>query len=269
MIEVLRQQFSPDSSQEEKINKTREFLQILCLKILYEKNAFDQLAFVGGTALRILYDLKRFSEDLDFCLVDKKGYTFSGIIAEIVREFKLYGLKVESKAKEDKNVHSAFLKFGGLMKELELSHLAAQNLSINLEVDSNPPSGGRTENTLVNKIYMFNLVHFDLPSLYATKLHACFFRKYTKGRDFYDFIWYLGRKVKPSYELLNNVIRQTEGRDLGVEERNFKDFLLAKIKKIDFEKAKSDVERFLEDKSELRLFNIKIIQDTINSVYST
>ena len=154
------------------------------------------------------------------------------------------------------------------MKDLGLSGHAAQNLSIKIEVDSNPPLGWRTETTLVNKTYLFSLVHFDLPSMYATKLHACFFRKYTKGRDFYDLIWYLGKKTRPNYAVLNNAIKQTEGRNFGINEHAFKDFLLTEIQRIDFEKAKADVERFLEDKSELKLFNLKIIENTIKSVYA-
>jgi len=261
MIELLKKQFTADMSNEDKVNRVREFLQIAALKIMYDEGYLNKLAFVGGTALRLLYDLRRFSEDLDFSLVDKKGYLFSEINSRIERGLRLYGLNVETKVKEDKIVQNTFLKFNKLLKELGLSGLDEQKLSIKIEVDSNPPRGWRTETTLINKTYLINLLHFDLPSLYATKLHACFFRRYTKGRDFYDLVWYIGKKIKPNYSLLNNAIKQTEGRDLGLNEQNLKEFLLKALAKVDFDLVKRDVERFLEDKSELKLLNFDVLSN--------
>jgi len=265
MIEIFKQQFTSDMSAEEKINRTREFLQLILLKIMYDKNFFENLTFVGGTALRIIYDTKRFSEDLDFSLTKKAGYNFSKISPKLIRTLGLYGLKAEAKLKDQKIVQSALLKFSGLLKDLGLSYLKEQNLSIKIEIDSNPPKGWHIENTLINKAYMFNVAHFDLSSLYATKLHACFYRKFIKGRDFYDFIWYLGKKIKPNYILLNNAFKQTEGYNPKIQEENFKAFLLDKIKKIDLKEAKKDVERFLIDKNELRLFNLEMLQDAIRA----
>jgi hypothetical protein len=106
-----------------------------------------------------------------------------------------------------------------------------------------------------SEVFVFTVLRFDLASLYATKLHACFFRKYTKGRDIYDLIWYLGKELLPNFTLLNNAIEQTEGKNSTLNRDNFKEFLIRKIEEIDFIKAKKDVERFLVDKDELRLFN--------------
>ena len=158
------------------------------------------------------------------------------------------------------------MKFTGLLNELGISPLPSQKLSIKLEIDANPPAGGVLVNTIVSKIYTFNIVHYDLPSLYAGKLHACFYRTFTKGRDFYDLVWYLGKKVKPNFTLLNNAIQQTQGNAPQISESNFKQYLLENIQRIDFEHVKKDVERFLEDKSELSLFDLKTIQDTIEAV---
>ena len=267
MIDVIKQQFKEGMSASQKLNVTREALQILALKILYEKKFFDQIAFVGGTSLRILYDLKRFSEDLDFSLVRKQKYDFDKIHKKLLKEFHLYNLPFEAKVRTVNNVHSMMMKFTGLLKELGLSELPDQKLSVKLEVDVNPPEGWKLGNTIVNKIYMFNITHYDLPSLYAGKLHACFYRKFTKGRDFYDFMWYLGKKVKPNLLLLNNAIKQTQGEDAGITDENLKSFLLENIQRIDFNQVKKDVERFLEDKNELNLLDTKLIQDTIESVY--
>lgn len=266
MIDVLKQHLNAAMSAEEKLNRIREILQLTVLKIMYDKGYFNKLAFVGGTALRVFFNLRRFSEDLDFSLVDKEGYRFPEINSQIERELRLYGLNVESKPKEEGAMHSSFLKFSGLMKDLGISNLAQQKLSIKIEIDSDPPAGWHLVTTLVNNVYMLNLVHFDLPSLYASKLHACFFRKYTKGRDFYDLVWYIAKKITPNYTLLNNAIKQTQGYDLHLNEGNFKQFILERLKKVDFSAVKKDVERFLEDKSELKLLEPEVIKNSIEAV---
>jgi len=270
MIEILKKQFTENMPLEEKLNRVREFLQIVALKILYDKGILNNLIFVGGTALRVLYDIRRFSEDLDFSLLQKKAYDFLELNNELVRGFKLYGFHVESNPRNKKEgaVYGTFLKFSGLLKDVGLSALSSQKLSIKLEIDTNPPKGGNLAATLVNKTYIINITHFDLPSAFATKLHACFYRKFTKGRDFYDFVWYMGRRIKPNYVLLNNAIEQTQGSSPRLNEDNFREFLLKNIEEIDFNQAKKDVERFLEDKSELKFFDKKLIANSIESVYS-
>lgn len=267
MIEIFKQQITEGMPVEEKANKVRELLQIIMLKIIYDKDFFKNLAFVGGTALRILFDMRRFSEDLDFSLVNKNGYDFSGVHSALMKDLELYGLSVESKPKTKNNVHSAMFKFSGILKSLGISNLEEQKISVKLEVDSNPPEGWHIASTMVNKVYFFNTVHFNLSSMFATKLHACFYRKFTKGRDFYDFVWYVGKKTKPNYLLLNNAVIQTEGYNPGIDEYNFKKYLMENIQKIDFNIVKKDVEKFLEDKSELKLLNLKTIQSSIESSY--
>lgn len=267
MIDVIQQQFQQGMSVNQKLNAAREFLQILTLKILNDKGFFEQMVFVGGTSLRILYGIKRFSEDLDFSLIKKEKYDFDKIHHELSKEFKLYGLAFEAQPRQQKPVHSMMMKFSSLLKELGISPHQSQKLSIKLEIDTNPPKGWKLASTIISKIYTFNIVHYDLPSLYAGKLHACFYRKFTKGRDFYDFVWYLGKRVKPNFTLLNNAIAQTQRRNPGISESNFKSYLLDNIKRIDFAQAKKDVERFLEDKRELNLFDLKPIMSTIESAY--
>ena len=135
---------------------------------------------------------------------------------------------------------------------------------IKIDIDTNPPLGSTTQLSLINEMsFVFTATHFDLPSLYATKLHACFYRKYVKGRDFYDLIWYLGKGISPNFTVLNNAIIQTQKQDLKISEKTFKEFLLKGLSKIDFTKARKDVERFLIDKSELRLINADVIKSAI------
>ena len=267
MIEIFQQQIKKDMSREQKLNVTRELLQLMALKILYDKDILDQMAFVGGTALRFLHDLKRFSEDLDFSLVGGKGYNFQAVLGALETGFKLYGLRPDLKPKEEKTVQSCFLKFGALLKELDISPLADEKVTIKFEIDTNPPEGAAIQKSMVNRTYFFYVIHHDLPSLYATKLCACFYRKYTKGRDFYDLIWYLGKKIKPNYELLNNAITQTQKVSLDLDEHTIKGFLLEQIEKVDLKQAGRDVERFLEDKNDLKLFDKELLKSSIDRVF--
>ncbi|MFH1541083.1 MAG: nucleotidyl transferase AbiEii/AbiGii toxin family protein [Elusimicrobiota bacterium] len=266
MYELLKEKFKNVVDIEEKTNKVREYLQILSLKILFDHNFFDNSAFVCGTALRIIYDLRRFSEDLDFCLINKKNYSFGNIIDVLGKELNRYGLKVESTKKENNTVNVCMLKFTDLLNELKISSIKGQKLSIKIEIDTNTPHGWETMLTPINKSFMFAIRHFDLSSLYATKLHACFYRKYTKGRDFYDLVWYLGKKTVPNFKLLNNAIKQTEDKSLNINKNNFKEFLSKNIEKVDFKVIKKDVEHFLEDKNELKLLEKNIILQLVDSV---
>ena len=266
MIEVFKQQFVNGLTMEDKLNCIRELLQIIILKVMYDKDIFSYTAFTGGTALRILFGLRRFSVGLDFSLIGKEKYNFVNINHVLLHGLGLYVLEAESSVKTKGVVHSILLKFPGLLKELELSAFKEQKLTIKLEIATNPPAGGRVEKTIVNIIYMFGITHFDLSSMFVTKLHACFYCKFNKGRDLYDFIWYSTKKIKPNFYLLNNAIEQTEGRNPGIDENNFKSFLLEKIDKVDIELARKDVERFLEDKSELKLFDKQIIKANIEKM---
>lgn len=267
MIEVFRQHLGQAKTVEEKLNRCRELLQLTALKILYDAGWLGRISFTGGTALRVLFDLKRFSEDLDFSLVEPKGYDFHELTGVLQKGFSLYGLNLTLKPSQKTNVHGVMLKFGGLLKEVGLSPLHSENLSVKLEIDTNPPRGGLVQTTIVNKVYMLGIVHFDLASLFATKLHACFYRRFTKGRDFYDLAWYLARKTLPNFTLLNNAIKQTQGEDPAISRETLREFLLSGIERIDFSAVRKDVERFLEDKNELRLLDADVFKSTIQSSY--
>lgn len=265
MIEVLKQELAGGASLEDKTNRAREFLQILALKSLSDQDAFSHIAFIGGTALRILFGLRRFSEDLDFSVVSARGYDFGGICGGLEKVFRLNGLNAVLAADREKTVNSAFLTFPGLPHALGLSGHRQEKLSIKIEIDTDPPAGWQRQTSVLNKTYLFSVVHYDLASLFAGKLHACFYRRYTKGRDIYDLFWYLGRKVRPNFEMLNNAVAQSQGKAPGVNAGNFKEFMLERAGNIDLIAARKDVERFLEDKSELRLFSKDTLAAAINS----
>jgi len=264
MLDIIKAHLNDRISREEKIHLVREDLQVIILKVLYDLGMFRHLAFVGGTALRILFDLRRFSEDLDFSLIQKKGYNFNKFSRAIEYQLKKYRLSVDVRKSDLRVVQRAMFKFKDILVSLGLSDMREQKLSIGLEIDARPPGGWKTDISLISKVFVFTVTHYDLPSLYATKLHACFFRRYVKGRDFYDLVWYLGKKILPNFVLLNNAIAQTEDKRVIVTEENFEEFLLEKMAKIDFVKVRKDVQRFLVDKGELRLLNKDLIKELLS-----
>ena len=259
MLNLIQREITSVPDRETKIHITREYLQLLILKILYDRGYYKNIAFVGGTALRFLYGLRRFSEDLDFSVITKQGYNFDTLLKQIAYDSEKSGLSLDIKKQVEPPIQSAMFRFKDILFQLGLSNIKSEKLSIKLEIDANPPKGWKTVTILVSKHFVFTVTTFDIPSLYALKLHACFYRKYTKGRDFYDLLWYLGKKDVPNFKLLNNAIEQTEHKKTIVNADNFKGFLKDKLAKIDFDKARKDVARFIEDKNELKLID----KDTI------
>jgi hypothetical protein len=139
-----------------------------------------------------------------------------------------------------------------------------QKLAIKFEIDTNPHSGYNTQVLKFSKIYTFNITAFDLPSMFAVKLHACYCRKYAKGRDFYDLMWYIGNNILPNFILLSNAIKQTERKKLNIGEHNIKDFIENIIKKTDFAAVQKDVAPFLFYPEEAKVINA----DSFNSLLS-
>jgi len=240
-------------------NRIREFIQEYLLYILYRGKVFQNLVFTGGTALRFLYNIRRYSEDIDFSLSFKaRNYDFLKLLALLKREFELAGYDLEIKHSIEGNMHNAFLKFTGLLYEYRLSPLKDEKLSIKIEVDTNPPQGGKEEVDVYNAAFMFYIMHFDLQSLFAGKLHALLCRQFTKGRDWYDLLWYLTKfqDIEPNLTMLNNAVKQTCKRDIGsINRNNWKEKLSEEIDNLDIKQVKKDVYIFLEDKSEIDLLN--------------
>ena len=268
MIDVIGQQFTEVMPRHVRLNKAREFMQALCLKIMSERGAFDRVAFLGGTALRMMFQLRRFSEDLDFSVLRAGDMDVQTLSVEFVKDLHLYGFEAEVKVKAVGAVRSMMLKFPGLLKELGLSALKDEKLSIKWDVDTNPPQGAVAVSGMMNKYFVFRFVHYDLPSLFAGKLHACLFRNYVKGRDWYDFIWYVSKGVRPNLTLLRNAVLQTEKKALEIDEAGLGDFLIKSLKQVDLKAVGKDVERFLEDPAELAIFDPATIAQTIKNNYA-
>jgi predicted nucleotidyltransferase component of viral defense system len=223
------------------------------------------LACVGGTALRVLYDLNRFSEDLDFSLISSDNYNYVKMMHAIEKELQKNNFNVVIKSKDKKTVAASFIGFLDLPFELGLTKLKEQKISIKFEVDQNPPIGYQTKLSLINKDFLMAISHFDLPSLFASKLHAILCRKYVKGRDFYDLLWYLSKKTHPNYKLLEQAFLQTEKEKIMFNKEILNKMLKSKIEKIDFKLMQNDIAPFLVNASELRYFEKDFFLDLVES----
>jgi predicted nucleotidyltransferase component of viral defense system len=212
MKEYLRTLIPMDTSPLLGRNIAREYLQARILESLQQMGAFVPLAFQGGTALRFLYGMRRFSEDLDFSWENRDAqFDFKYYLKNLKNTFNAEGYTLDISISQERVVNSAMLKFEGLPYALGVSPHHNENLSIKIEVDTNPPKGAKMETSLVRKYVFLNLYHYDRASLFAGKIHALFSRKFTKGRDVYDLMWYLSDRTwpNPNILLLRNALLQT------------------------------------------------------------
>ena len=236
----------------------REYLQARILEQLQESGAFQNWAFVGGTALRFLYQLERFSEDLDFSLTTANSESnFAKHLKSIKSAFELEAYAITITAKTEKAVQSAFIKFSGLLYELELSPHASEQISIKIEIDTNPPPAAGLTTSIVRNYVILNLQHYDKPSLFAGKIHALLSRSYVKGRDVYDLLWYLSDKSwpEPNLEFLNNALQQTMPTHPQLTSANWKLALEKQISTFNWSNVINDVRPFIENQKHMQLLN--------------
>ena len=252
VLELAASKSNPD----DKFNTVREYLQSYILRIMQDFGAFRYCAFLGGTALRFLFDLPRFSEDLDFSLVNKQEKTFVELITHIKKELELSGYNVEISYKDNKTVQSAMIKFSDLMYETGLSGLKDQKISVKLEIDTNPPQGAGFNTKIVNKYFPLSFLAYDLPSLFSGKMHAVLTRRYSKGRDFYDIFWYLSRMkdIKPDITFLKNALKQTGWDKAMPEEDNWRDYLKRIVEDVNWDVVSKDAGSFLEHPEDMNIF---------------
>lgn len=254
----------------------REIMQEVALAGLYRSGFFEKAAFYGGTALRIFHGLDRFSEDLDFSLLQPDSdFALDKYLDAIQIEFQALGMQVsikEKKKAKDSHVDSAFLKSETLWRELVLEGIIPQsgltqqaNIKIKIEVDTMPPVGFETEERLLLRPFSFYLKCFTLPYLFAGKMHALLFRKWkdnVKGRDWYDFEWYVKKGV--AMNLKHFIERANGSGDLAgkkLTEQQFKKLLATRIDSVDFERVKADAVRFIPDSSKLDIWSKKYFKD--------
>jgi predicted nucleotidyltransferase component of viral defense system len=240
----------------------REYLQHVILRQLFEMKILQEWVFHGGTALRILYGLNRFSEDLNFHLRQpNENFTLAAMMPKLTRQLSLQGYQISETSTKEKTVRSAFIRFESLLYEGGLSLHKDEKLSIKLEIDANPPPDFQTERSIVNTWFPFAVHHHDPASFLAGKLHAILQRPYTKGRDFYDLIFLLSRfrDIQPNLSYLKNALSQKGYTGEALTENTWRTLMIKMIEKADWAKILADIEPFLESADDLELIDREIL----------
>lgn len=260
IVEQLLEKYSSATPEEQNL-ALREVMQQVALAALNRTGFFEQAAFYGGTCLRIFYNLPRFSEDLDFSLLQPDaGFSLKPRLQAIKDEFTALGLDVEIAAKvktADSQIESAFLKNNTRVFQLALRN--ERKLKIKREVDTLPPLGFSTEEKLLLNPFSFYVKCFSLPDLFAGKMHALLFRQWknrVKGRDWYDFEWYVKNGVPLNLRHFSARAFQSVNRPentLSVAE--FHDLLKTRIANLDVRQAKEDIQKFINNPKELDIWS--------------
>ena len=234
----------------------REYLQAHILAALQDEGAMIPLAFHGGTALRFLYQLPRFSEDLNFAL-EKKGahYDFGHLMRNVRNCLEKQGYKPIVKINDSRIVHSAFITFEELLHEFNLTGHRQELLSIKVEVDTQPPDGALLDTSVIKQHIPLHLQHHDRSSLFAGKLHAILQRPFVKGRDLYDLVWYLSDPSwpEPNVTMLNYALGQTGWSGGEVSLATWRHIVLDRINALNLTEAGKDVSPFLENSNAVQL----------------
>lgn len=281
MIDIIKEKlrrYAASNALEEE-NAVKEILQEIALYALWRGDFFDVALFQGGTSLRILHGLPRFSEDLDFLLrTPDAGFDWAPylkILTEVVGQF---GLKLDAQPRPrmDKAVREALLKDDSIASQLDLSFAGAgrpKTIKIKLEIDVNPPLGSGEARTYLDFPADYEVRHQDLASNFALKIHALLCRGFLKGRDWFDFSWYVSREITPNLGLLRNALLQAgpwAGDETIVDMPWVGEALSAAIARIDWKAAATDVARFLRpaDLKSVELWSERFFQAKLEKLAS-
>ncbi|MBS5528235.1 MAG: nucleotidyl transferase AbiEii/AbiGii toxin family protein [Prevotella sp.] len=252
-----------------KRNAIFEVNQQVILSGLYNGGFFDKAAFYGGTCLRIFHGLQRFSEDMDFSLIKPdKEFDFTQYFQPVIDEFAAIGRRVEIRKKDKSNfgkVESAFLKDN--TDVYDISFQTEKSVKIKIEVDTNPPLLFSTEQKLLLEPRSFMTRCFTLPDLFAGKMHALVYRSWknrVKGRDWYDFEWYVRNRVALDFAYLQERIKEFNGCEKSEEE--FLADLRQRLSSADINQVKSDVLPFIKNTKELEIWSNEYFQQLMNMI---
>ncbi|MCI0507042.1 MAG: nucleotidyl transferase AbiEii/AbiGii toxin family protein [Gammaproteobacteria bacterium] len=279
MIDLIQKRLSEYKAANliEEENALKEIVQEIMLFALWRADFFDVAAFQGGTSLRILHGLNRFSEDIDFILRDPNpGFKWQPYLENIAETCEEFGIAPEVLDKQhmDQNVKAALIKDTSIANQLNLSFYNQQHgkkLTIKLEIDTNPPAGSAFEYTYLDFPVDYEVCHQDLASNFALKTHALLCRPYIKGRDWYDFNWYVAQKVVPNLPLLKNALFQYgpwQGQNVNLDREWLVTNLSETIASINWLAAAEDVERFLKpvEQKSLTLWSEKFFLNKLRSL---
>ena len=246
------------TTEQQKRNAIFEVNQQIILAGLYAGGFFESAAFYGGTCLRIFHGLQRFSEDMDFSLLaPDENFDFSKYFQPIVDAFALVGREVEITKKDKKSfgkVESAFLKDN--TDVYDVTFQTEKSIKIKIEVDTCPPLNFTTEQKLLLQPHSFMTRCFTLSDLFAGKMHALVYRAWknrVKGRDWYDFEWYVRNGVALDFAHLAERCKQFNGEDITPE--SFKEKLIERLSTADIKQVKEDVLPFVRNPKELDIWS--------------
>ncbi|MDB5211508.1 MAG: nucleotidyl transferase AbiEii/AbiGii toxin family protein [Sediminibacterium sp.] len=280
MIRQWLEEYNP-KTREETEQALREIMQEIALAGLQRSGFFEKAAFYGGTALRVFYGLDRFSEDLDFSLLEvNPAFSLEPYLTGIVTEFSALGMQVSVKEKiktNQNNIDSAFLKSDTVWKELLLEGIIPQEglgmrpaIRIKLEVDTEPPAGFETEEKLLVKPFSFYVKCFKQPDLFAGKMHALLFRKWksrVKGRDWYDMEWYIKKGIPLHLNhFLARAIDSGDWKQASITQEEFMQLLRDRIASVSFNNIKEDIVRFIRDDTMLEIWSANYFLDLIEKI---
>jgi hypothetical protein len=275
MIKDWLESYKP-MNKEEATHALREIMQEVALAGLHRSGFFEKAAFYGGTALRIFYGLDRFSEDLDFSLLEvNPDFSLTTHLDSLKKEFYALGMHVSIREKTKAtrtNIESAFLKSETIWKELVLEGIIPQhglgqtaNLKIKMEVDIKPPLGFDTEEKLLLKPFSFYVKCFTLSDLFAGKMHVLLFRKWknnVKGRDWYDLEWYIKKGIPLNLNHLQlRAIDSGDWSQDNLSEKKFFDLLNNRIETVDIKRVKEDIVRFVRNPQNIDHWSKQYFQD--------
>lgn len=277
MIKEWLESYKP-KNREEAQSALREIMQEIALAGLYRSGFFDKAAFYGGTALRIFHKLDRFSEDLDFSLLQaQQDFSLEKYQDAIINEFAALGMNVtisEKQKVKQSNINSAFLKSETLWRELKLETIIPQigvetkaNIKIKIEVDTEPPLNFKTEEKLLLRPLSFYVKCFTLPDQFAGKMHALLFRKWgtnVKGRDWYDLEWYIKKGIELDLShFLTRAHDSGDWKEETISEIEFRELLSKKIDTVNMDYVKKDVIRFIKDPAQLDIWSTIYFHDLV------
>ena len=261
---------------EDELNALKEITQEVALYALYKVGFFEKVSFIGGTCLRIIHSLDRFSEDLDFSMREiDPSFKLDEYLEKAIDVMKPYGygLSIDEKDLTDKNVQSRFLKDDSIKKVLTFKHQQDERkkIKIKVEVDTNPPIGAVDKSEFIDFPEDSQILAYDLPSLMSGKLHALLCRDYTKGRDWYDFSWYVKNNCSPNLKLLENALNQLgpwKNQNISIDEQFLKEILVNKVNSLNWDDVKVDVSQFLslEKAHSLDLWSVEFFENKVKKL---
>lgn len=248
----------PQKTANDRHNATYEVMQQVVLAGLYRGGFFEHAAFYGGTCLRLFHGVERYSEDMDFSLLKKdENFSLEQYFPAIIDECRLLGRNVEITRKDKRTfgkVESAFLKDN--TDVYNISFQTEKSIRIKIEVDTMPPLRFETEQQLLLQPFSFMVRCFTLPSLFAGKMHALLFRQWkdrVKGRDWYDFEWYVRTSVPLNFTHLQARVKEFNGMEIDREQ--FQTMLKERLSQTDIRQVKADVLPFVQNPSELDIWS--------------